>query len=151
MRRLVLAAVCAAFAAVPAISSAAPPILATSVTTHCQAEPGGTVYTVFVALNPTTRAYYGTGLFYHFAASSNGVSVMRPSPPMNPVPAPFIVGAGHYVLTITNGASSAGLSSPAYAITVPQYQLQHIAGRTMCVGQEVEGNVQVKRGALIHP
>ena len=57
MRRLVLAAVCVAFAAVPAVSAAQPPILATGVTTHCQAEPGGTVYTVFVALNPATRAY----------------------------------------------------------------------------------------------
>ena len=148
MRRFILAATAVAtMAAVPGLASAAPMIIATSVTSACRDTSSGPPTTVTVVLNPTTNGFFGAGLYYHFTPVSGGTAVTKPSPNgLNPV---YLGGItpGSYKLRISDAGGPGGSYSADYPVTVPAYNIQHLGNHYFCpavakVGTRINGAIR---------
>ncbi len=145
----ILGCVAFALAAVPSLASAAPYIIATSVTSACRNRNIGPPTTVTVMLNAVTHTHYGTTLFYNFIPVNGGTPITKPSPNgLNPV---FLGGIppGSYNLRITTGGVNATPDSPDYPIMIPVYQVRRLGFRYYCPAVRQERTAI--KGAMIAP
>lgn len=145
----ILGCVAFALAAVPSLASAAPLIIATSVTSACRNTNVGPPTTVTVVLNAVTRTHYGTGLFYNFVPVNLGTLITKPSPNgLDPV---YLGGIppGSYNLRITTGDMNTGSSSDDYPITIPAYKFLRLGNRYYCPAVRQERTAI--KGAMIAP
>lgn len=102
----------------------------------CTGQPGGSITTVSVLVDPVTFSFYGAQLNYHFTPTGGGSVVSLPTPAGSTNPVQLFVPIGAYSMVINLQATPGGNSqSPSHPIAVAAKSYMVMGSKKMCAAK----------------